>query len=98
MSTDRPGWARHGPSGNDAQMGLLIVALVLPVLLLALMLAMERVERPLRAGSAGELLSAFLDTARPEEVDTFVREGSDVALDRYRKRRRLSRLLPGRPR
>lgn len=79
-------------------MGLLIVALVLPVLLLALMLAMERVERPLQAGSAGEILSAFLDTARPDEVDAFVREGSDAGLDRYRRRRRRSRLLPGRPR
>ena len=78
--------------------GLLILTLALPPLLLALMLVMERVERPLQAGSSGETLAAFLDTARPEDVDTFVREGSEVALEGYRRRRRRSRLLPGRPR
>ena len=79
-------------------MGLLLVALLLPVLLLVLMLMMERVERPLRIDSVSEQLQTFLDTARPEEVETYVSEGFAPALERYWRRRRLSRLLPGRPR
>lgn len=77
---------------------LLLVALLLPVGLLLLMLTMERVERPLRIDSVSEQLQAFLDTARPEEVETYVSEGFAPALERYWRRRRLSRLLPGRPR
>jgi hypothetical protein len=77
---------------------LLSVTLLLPVLLLALMLAMERVERPLRVDSMSDELEGFLDTARPEEVETFVSEGFAPALERYWRRRRLSRLLPSRPR
>lgn len=79
-------------------MGPLTVTLLLPVLLLLLLLAMERVERPLRRESAGEQLEAFLASARPEEVEAYIRDGSGQALDRYRKRRRLARLLPGRGR
>ena len=77
---------------------LLAVALLLPVLLLVLMLMMERVERPLRVDSVSEQLETFLDTARPEEVETYVSEGFAPALERYWRRRRLSSLLPGRPR
>ena len=77
---------------------LLAVALLLPVLLLFLMLMMERVERPLRIDSISEQLESFLDSARPEEVETYVSEGFAPALERYWRRRRLSSLLPGRPR
>lgn len=77
---------------------LLAVALLLPVLLLVLMLMMERVERPLRVESVSDQLESFLDSARPEEVETYVSEGFAPALERYWRRRRLSRLLPGRPR
>jgi hypothetical protein len=77
---------------------LLLVALLLPLGLLALMLGMERVERPLRIDSVGEQLEQFLDSARPEEVETFVSQGYAPALERYWRRRRLSRLLPGRTR
>ena len=79
-------------------MNLLLLTLLLPVLLLALMLLMERVEGPLRDDATSEQLEGFLDTARPEEVETFVSEGFAPALDRYWKRRRLGRLLPGRGR
>ena len=79
-------------------MTLLAVALLLPVLLLLLMLTMERVERPLRIDSVSEQLESFLESARPEEVETYVSEGFAPALERYWRRRRLSRLLPGRPR
>ena len=79
-------------------MSLLLVALLLPLLLLALMLGMERVERPLRAESVSEQLDSFLDSARPEEVETYVSEGFAASLERYWRRRRLTRLLPGRTR
>jgi hypothetical protein len=78
--------------------GILILGLLLPVLLLALMLAMERVERPMRVDSVSEQLESFLDSAHPEEVETYVSEGYAAALDRYWRRRRRNRLLPGRPR
>jgi hypothetical protein len=77
---------------------LLPLTLLLPLALLGLMLTMERVERPLRVESVSDELESFLDTARPEEVETFVSEGFAPALERYWRRRRLSRLLPTRPR
>jgi Tfp pilus assembly protein FimT len=77
---------------------LLLVALLLPVGLLALMLGMERVERSLRMESVSEQLENFLEAARPEEVETFVSQGFAPALDRYWRRRRLSRLRPSRSR
>ena len=79
-------------------MTLLPVTLLLPFLLLLLMLGMERVEGPLREDAVSEQLESFLDSARPDEVETFVSEGFAPALDRYWKRRRLGRLLPGRGR
>ena len=72
-------------------MPLILVTLLLPLLLLLLMLGMERVERPLRQSSVGDLLEGFLDSARPEEVETFVSEGYAPALERYWRRRRLTR-------
>ena len=80
-------------------MSFLLLGLLLPLALLGLMLAMERVERPLRAESVvNDQLETFLETARPDEVETFVSEGYAPALERYRRRRRLSRLIPGRTR
>jgi hypothetical protein len=77
---------------------VLLLGLLLPLVLMALLLAMEHVERPLTEDAVGEQLEAFLDTARPDEVETFVSEGYGPALERYWRRRRLTRLLPGRPR
>ena len=80
-------------------MAFLPLGLLLPLALLGLMLAMERVERPLREESVvNDQLETFLETARPDEVETFVSEGYAPALERYWRRRRLSRLLPGRAR
>jgi len=59
---------------------------------------MERVERPLRGEDVSDELASFLDSARPDEVETYVSEGFAPALERYWRRRRLTRLLPGRPR
>jgi hypothetical protein len=78
---------------------VLLLGLLLPLALLGLMLAMERVERPLRQETeVNDQLETFLDAARPDEVETFVSEGFAPALERYWRRRRLSRLLPGRGR
>ena len=79
-------------------MSVLLLGLLLPLFLLVLMLAMERVERPLRVDAVSEQLATFLATARPEEVETFVSQGYGPALERYWRRQRPSRLLPGRPR
>lgn len=79
-------------------MSLLLLGLLMPVFLLLLMLAMEHVERPLRREAVSEQLETFLDTARPDEVETFVTEGYAPALERYWKRQRLTQRLPGRSR
>jgi hypothetical protein len=75
---------------------LLSLGLLMPVFLLVLMLAMERVEGPLRRESVSDQLESFLESARPDEVETFVTQGYAPALERYWRRRRLTRLLPGR--
>jgi hypothetical protein len=74
----------------------LFAAIAFPVVLLALLLAMERVERPLNAADTRKGLEGFLDNARPDEVDTFVQQGLSAALERYR--RRLRRSSPGKHR
>jgi hypothetical protein len=63
------------------------LALLFPVGILLVLLGMERVEQPLRVDQLGLDLETFLDSARPEEVETFVSEGFGPALDRYWKRR-----------
>ncbi|MDQ6649934.1 MAG: hypothetical protein M3Z02_07455 [Actinomycetota bacterium] len=70
---------------------LLTLTLLFPLLLLALMLIMERVERPLRVDAVGEQVVTFLETARPDEVETFVEEGFGPALNRYWARRHRGR-------
>lgn len=79
-------------------MHLITLGLLLPFALLLLMLGMERVERPLRVDSVSDQIESFLDAARPDEVEAFVREGYAPALERYWRRRRLARLIPGRAR
>lgn len=75
--------------------GLLVV--FFPFVLLLFMIVMERVESPLRTVAVETRVEEFLDDARPDEMDTFVREGFPAALNQYGSRRRLSRLLPRRP-
>jgi hypothetical protein len=74
----------------------LFAAICFPLLLLGLLLAMERVERPLNAADTGKGLEGFLDNARPDEVNTLVNFGLAAALERYR--RRLRRQPPGKHR
>lgn len=74
--------------------GLLV--LLFPPLLLAFMLIMARVEEPLNQVAVERQIEEFLDEANPDELDTFVREGTDSALSRFRQRLSLRRLIPGR--
>jgi len=80
--------------GDDdvTMIGLLVI--FFPFVLLAFMLLMERVEGPLRQVAVESQVEEFLDEARPDEIDTFVREGFPAALERFWSRRRLSRLIP----
>jgi hypothetical protein len=65
----------------------LLLVLAVPLALLGLMLVMDRVEQPLRRDMLEEQLSEFLDSARPEEVETYVQRGFAPALDSYWRRR-----------
>lgn len=70
---------------------LIALALLLPVLLMLLLLAMERVERRLRLDQVGAELEAFLESARPDDIEVFVSQGFRPALDGYWRRRRHGR-------
>ena len=63
------------------------LVLLFPVLLLGFVLLMERVEEPLTQVAVERELEQFLDTANSDELNTFVREGTDSALKRFRWRR-----------
>jgi hypothetical protein len=80
--------------GDDGVTMAGFLVLGFPFLLLAFMVLMERVESPLREAAVEDQVETFLDEARPEELDTFVREGFSAALERFWSRQRLSRLLP----
>ena len=70
------------------------LVLLFPFLLLGFMLFMGKVEEPLNRIDDEREIETFLDDATPEELDTFVREGTDSALRRFRQRLSLRRLLP----
>jgi len=72
--------------------GLLV--LLFPPLLLGFMLFMARVEEPLNKVAVERQIEEFLDEANPDELDTFVREGTDSAMRRFRQRLSLRRLIP----
>lgn len=75
--------------------GVLVLSLLFPLVLLGLLLGMERVERTLRGHPPLHDLEGFLEGARPEDVEEFVTQGYGPALERYWRRRRLTRLVPG---
>lgn len=62
------------------------LVLLFPFVLLGFVLFMERVEEPLTQVAPERELEQFLDTANADELDTFVREGTDSALRRFRQR------------
>jgi hypothetical protein len=70
------------------------LVLLFPVLLLGFMLFMGKVEEPLNKVNVEREIEQFLDDANSDELDTFVREGTDSALRRFRQRLSLHRLLP----
>ncbi|MEO7261412.1 MAG: hypothetical protein ABI047_09185 [Jatrophihabitantaceae bacterium] len=65
------------------------LVLLFPVLLLIFMLVMERIEEPLTRVALERDVEDFLEHANPEELNTFVREGADTAVSRFRSRLRL---------
>ena len=67
------------------------LVLLFPVGLLGFMLVMGRVEEPLTRVAEEREIEHFLDDANTEELDTFVREGTDSALRRFRNRMGLGR-------
>lgn len=66
--------------------------LLFPFVLLGFMLLMGRVEEPLSQVDVERDIEQFLDDASPEELDTFVREGTESALTRFRRRMGFGRL------
>jgi hypothetical protein len=67
-------------------------ALVLfPLLLLGFVLLMGRVEEPLNQVSPEREIENFLEGANRDELDRFVREGTESALSRFRHRLRFGR-------
>jgi hypothetical protein len=66
-----------------------LMVLLFPVLLMVFAVLMERLEARLQNVSVTEdEIEEFLDQARPEEVNTFIREGLGRALYVFRLRRR----------
>ena len=73
---------------------MVFLVLLIPLLLMVFALLMERLENRLRTSTMSEQdVEEFLDKARPEEVNTFIREGWARALATFRLRRK----KPGRP-
>ena len=60
--------------------------LLFPFLLLGFVLLMGRVEEPLTQIAEERDIEQFLDDANADELDAFVREGTDSALSRFRSR------------
>ncbi|HSP37837.1 MAG TPA: hypothetical protein VLR26_08790 [Frankiaceae bacterium] len=77
---------------------LLLTALAMPFVLMLLMLAMERVEEPLRVDQAGQDVRGLLHPDHDakvlaDQVESLVRESYGPALERYWRRRRVLALL-----
>jgi hypothetical protein len=68
------------------------LVLLFPFGLLGFMLLMGHVEEPLSQVAVERELEQFLDDANSDELDTFVREGTDSALSRFRQRLGFRRL------
>jgi hypothetical protein len=67
------------------------LALLFPFVLLGFVLFMERVEEPLSRVAVEREIEEFLDGASQDELDTFVREGTESAMARFRARLGLRR-------
>ncbi len=69
--------------------------LLFPFVLLGFVMLMGRVEEPLTQIAEERDIEQFLDDATADELDAFVREGTDSALSRFQARLGLSRLRRG---
>jgi hypothetical protein len=69
--------------------------LLFPFLLLGFVLLMGRVEEPLNQVRPEREIETFLEGANREELEHFVREGTDSALTRFRYRLRFTRRRGG---
>ncbi len=75
--------------GNDGNTMTVFLVLLIPLLLMVFALLMERLERRLKTATVSEAdVQEFLDTAKPEEVNTLIREGWTKAFAKFRRRRR----------
>jgi hypothetical protein len=74
-------------------LGFLLI--LFPFGLLAFVLLMGRVEQPLSQVNGEKEIVRFLDSANREELNTFVEEGTESALRRFRKRLRPARHRKG---
>jgi hypothetical protein len=75
--------------GDDGETMTAFLVLLIPLLLMVFALFMERVEKRLKTSTVSEAdVQEFLDTARPEEVNTLIREGWTKAFAKFRLRRR----------
>ena len=62
------------------------LVLLFPLLLMAFMLVMERIEKPLTRSAVERDVEDFLEHANPDELAAFVREGTDSGVSRFRDR------------
>jgi hypothetical protein len=67
---------------------LAFLVVLFPVLLLLFMLFMQRVEEPLNRVADERQIPQFLDDANRSELNAFVRDGTDSAMRRFRRRLR----------
>ena len=67
------------------------LALLFPFVVLGFVLFMERVEQPLSRVAVERDIEEFLDGASQDELDAFVREGTESAMARFRARLGLRR-------
>jgi hypothetical protein len=65
--------------------------LLFPLLLLGFVLLMGRVEEPLNQVAPEREIENFLEGANRDELEHFVREGTESALSRFRHRLRFGR-------
>jgi hypothetical protein len=80
--------------GSGQSPAMLLFALGFPLVLLVLLAVMDWIEAPLRSDDNARKLPAFLDSAGPDEIEDFVRDGLKAALERHWLRQRLRRLVP----
>jgi hypothetical protein len=90
----RPARRHHLPPAvrHDEHIMIGFTLLLFPFVLLGFVLLMGRVEEPLSQIGVERDIEQFLDDANKSELDTFVREGTESALRRFRKRLGITRL------